>query len=69
MLRSEKVAMVNNWNRKYIPGQKVVVRLDGNTEQVTHTRSNAELLGGHTPVIWLEGFSGCYALDRVTPIH
>jgi hypothetical protein len=69
MLRSEKAAMVNNWNRKYVPGQKVKVILDDKTEKITHTRSNAELLGGHTPAIWLEGFTGCYALDRVTPIH
>lgn len=68
MLRIEKKRMVDDWNRKYIPGQKVKVRTDDGTEKITHTRSNAELLGGHTPAIWLEGFSGCYALDRITPV-
>ena len=34
----------------------------------TKTRSVAQVLSGHTSVIWLEGVAGCYALDRVTPI-
>ena len=69
MLRIEKQRMVENWNRKFIPGQKVKVKLDSGTEKVTTTKTNAELLGGHTPAIFLEGISGCYALDRVTPIQ
>lgn len=66
MLRSEKAQMVTNWNRKYVPGQKVKIAENG-VEKITTTRSNAELLGGHTPAIWLTGLSGCYALDKVIP--
>jgi protein gp37 len=33
----------------------------------TRTRSEASLLGGHTPVVWVEGMAGCVALDRVSP--
>lgn len=69
MLKSQKEQMVTDWNKKYIPGQKVKVLLDSGTEKVTTTRSNAELLSGHTPVIWLYGITGCYCLDRVTAVH
>lgn len=31
------------------------------------TRSAAELLQGHTPVVWIEGCSGCVALSHVLP--
>jgi hypothetical protein len=67
MLRIEKEQLVKNWNKKYIPGQKVKVIVNG-AAIVTTTRSNAELLGGHTPAIWLNNVSGCYALDRVSPL-
>lgn len=30
------------------------------------TRSMAWMLGGHTPVILVEGITGAYALERVT---
>lgn len=29
------------------------------------TRSEAQLLGGHTAVVWVEGHSGCIALSHV----
>lgn len=32
---------------------------------VTRTRSKAELLGGHTPVVWVEGHGACIALTHV----
>jgi hypothetical protein len=46
-------------------GTDVVVRKDNGEELRTKTRSSAQMLGGHTPVIWVEGITGCYALDRV----
>lgn len=68
LMRDTKKKMVEDWNQKYRVGQKVTVKKDaGNTVETT-TTSNAVLLGGHTPVIHVEGISGCYALDRVTPI-
>lgn len=30
-------------------------------------RAPAELLGGHTPVAWLNGVSGCIALTHLDP--
>lgn len=32
------------------------------------TRSSAELLGGHTPVVWVAGEAACVALTHVEPI-
>jgi hypothetical protein len=54
------------WNAKHPVGTVVTVRRDNGEVQVTKTRSAAEMLSGHTAVIWLEGISGCYMLDRVT---
>lgn len=49
-------------------GTKVQVMLDGRTEPFdTTTRSEAQILSGHSAVIWLDNVSGCYLLDRVTP--
>lgn len=32
------------------------------------TRSAAQLLSGHTPVVWVTGHAGCIALTHVEPI-
>ena len=34
----------------------------------TRTRSEAQVLSGHSAVIWLDGVRGCYLLDRVRAI-
>lgn len=60
---------VCNWNQKHAVGQVVDVRMDSGEVRRTKTRSRAELLSGHTAVIWLEGISGCYCLDRVTAVE
>ncbi len=56
------------FNARYPVGQKVSVRKDAGDGLITRTRSKAEVLSGHSAVIWLDGISGCYLLDRVTPI-
>jgi hypothetical protein len=48
-------------------GTLVTVMRDDGTEMDSKTRSEAQLLGGHTPVVWVENLSGCYLLDRVKP--
>lgn len=51
---------------EHVPvGCPVTVTKDNGTEIETVTAGAAELLGGHTAVIWLQGISGCYSLDRV----
>lgn len=57
--------IVEKWNEAHEPGIAVIVTDDFGKETATKTRSYAELLGGHTPVIWLEGITGCYDLTRV----
>ena len=32
---------------------------------VTRTRSKAEVLGGHTDVVWVDGHDSCIALDHI----
>lgn len=34
-----------------------------------HTRSRAEVLGGHTAVVWVTGHGACIALTHVQPVH
>ncbi|WKU07989.1 hypothetical protein [Micromonospora sp. HUAS LYJ1] len=38
---------------------------DGRTAR---TRTQAQLLSGHTAVVWLDGVSGCIALTHIQPI-
>ncbi|WP_346536985.1 hypothetical protein [Micromonospora sp. DPT] len=38
---------------------------DGKTST---TRTEAQLLSGHTAVVWLEGVSGCIALTHIEPV-
>ena len=59
---------VDQWNARYPVGQSVSVRRDNGEGMVTKTTAPAELLSGHSAVIWLEGVSGCYLLRRVTPL-
>lgn len=59
---------VDDFNARWPVGQKVSVRKDAGEGTLTTTRSRAEVLSGHSAVIWLDGISGCYLLDRVTPI-
>lgn len=68
MTTEQKQQMVDEWNDDMEIGDLVDVRLDCGEIKRTKTRSAAHLLGGHTPVVWLEGISGCYGLDRVTAV-
>lgn len=50
-------------------GGAVLVMTDGTTSPIkTVTASEAQVLSAHSAVVWLKGISGCYLLDRVTPI-
>ena len=60
-----KQSRVDAWNAAHEPGTEVIVTDDFGDESRTKTRSYAELLGGRTPVVWLAGRVGCYALERV----
>lgn len=59
---------VDAWNRAHQVGTPVIVTKDRGEQIETKTTSEAQVLGGHSAVIWLEGISGCYALERVQAI-
>lgn len=60
------------FNRLYLIGTPVVAypgarpEDDANDERlVTRTRSKAEVLGGHTDVVWVDGHGACIALTHI----
>jgi hypothetical protein len=61
-------AACDKFNAAHQVGAAVSVELDGGEVRETITVSEAQVLCGHTAVIWLDGISGCYALERVTAL-
>ena len=62
-------AECDRFNKAHQVGTAVTVQLDFVDEPfATVTRSPAEVLSGHSAVIWLENVRGCYLLERVTPV-
>lgn len=62
-------AACDKFNAACPVGGKVRVKLDNVDEPFeTTTRSEAQILSGHSAVVWMDNVSGCYLLDRVTPI-
>lgn len=61
-------ASCDKFNASHQVGAAVRVELDGGEIRETITDSEAQVLSGHTAVIWLKGVSGCYLLDRVSPL-
>jgi hypothetical protein len=55
------------WNQRHPIGTDVIVKRDDGTFQRTTSRGPAYVLSGHSAVIMLEGISGVYLLDRVSP--
>jgi hypothetical protein len=55
----------DDWNLANPVGTRIALQTDTRGVIYTTTRSAAEVLSGHSAVVWLEGVSGCYALDRV----
>jgi hypothetical protein len=64
-LRLQKLC--DEWNAAHPIGEAVWLKRDNGRELLTETRSRAEVLEGHSAVIWLKGVAGCYLLERVTP--
>lgn len=58
-------AVCDAWNAAHPVGTAVILHRDSGPFE-TRTRSAAEVLSGHSAVVWLERVSGCYDLDRVT---
>lgn len=58
----------DDFNRRYPVGQRVCVKKDNGEGMETVTKTQAEVMQGHSAVIWVEGITGCYLLDRVVAI-
>lgn len=56
----------SDFNSRAPVGTAVKVKMDSGEIRETVTTSAAEILSGHSAVIWLRGISGCYLLDRVS---
>lgn len=61
-------AKCNKFNAAHQVGAAVRVELDSGEIRETVTTSEAQVLSGHTAVIWLDGIRGCYDLERVTAL-
>ena len=61
-------AACDKFNAAHQVGAAVSVELDGGEMRKTITVSEAQVLSGHTAVIWLDGIRGCYDLERVTSL-
>jgi hypothetical protein len=53
------------FNERYPVGSTVTVVKDLGEKFETTVKRSAQILGGHTAVVWVDGISGCYLLDRV----
>src|SRR3990167_1999433 len=69
MTRRLPEKQVADWNNAVSVGQLVDYRGHPHAEpQRFKTRTLAEVLSGHTAVVWLEGKAGCVTLDACTPV-
>ena len=60
---------VSAWNAANPVGTQVLLTRDDGNTICTWTRSRARLLEGcNKPVIWVDGVSACYLLERCTPV-
>lgn len=67
MKRQDPQIAVDKFNKEFPVGTLVDLRKDSGEIVRTRTRSPAQVLSGHSAVVWLERVVGCYLLDRVTP--
>lgn len=56
---------VDAFNKRNPVGTSVTVVKDLGEKFETRVKWPAEIMSGHSAVVWLEGISGCYMLDRV----
>ena len=62
-------ALAHKWNRRFSVGTRVrywTGRREG-LGKISTTLTEAQVIGGHTAVVWLENQTGCVALSHVEP--
>lgn len=65
--KKEEHLTAEQWNKKYPVGTKVNLLNDFGKTEETITRSEAWSINKNTHLILVEGRSGGYDLDRITP--
>lgn len=66
MSKAQQQARVDRFNRQFCAGAPVYYRKDDDSIVETRTRTEAQLLSGHTAVVWLDNVRGCVIVDRVS---
>ncbi|SAI59030.1 Uncharacterised protein [Bordetella ansorpii] len=67
--RPNPQAQVDRWNAQVNVGDSVeYAEVIGDPVRTFKTKTPAEVLSGHTAVVWLEGKSGCVAILHCTPV-
>lgn len=64
--------IVDRWNEAHPVGTRVAywnIPSEQHNPRYSRTRTPAQVLSGHTAVVWLEGEAGCWGLSHVTPIE
>ncbi|MNS99114.1 hypothetical protein D3C72_1335050 [compost metagenome] len=66
---AERTRAVETFNARFTVGAQfwAYKGVRGENPIAATLRAPAELLGGHTPVAWLDGVSGCIALTHLDP--
>jgi len=59
----------DDFNLRYKLGTPGWLNMDSGERKATHTTSRAQVLSGHSAVVWVKGVSGCYLLDRFEPAN
>lgn len=67
-LRPDDSFVVAARERRTVTGRPNPDATDLSPRLVTRTRSEAQVLGGHTDVVWVDGHSACIALDHIDPL-
>lgn len=65
--KHQEQRLVEAWNDKHPVGTRVLYwmgRREG-TGYESRTSTRAQLLSGHTAVVWVEGHSACIALSHI----
>lgn len=63
-------AEVDTFNSKVPVGSAVdYFEIEGAPVQRFKTRTEAQILSGHTAVVWLEGKSGCVCVSHCIPVN
>lgn len=65
MTSAAKQKLIDEFNSRFAVGDTCEVRMDSGEVRPCTVKWEASMMGGHTPVAWLNEISGAYDLRRV----